>query len=242
MIDISGLTKTFGPSVALAGVDLHVDSGERVMVVGPNGAGKTTLLRILATLSRPTSGTVQVAGLDVARAGAAVRSRIGFLSHDSLLYNDLTARQNLEFYARMYGVDDAGARIRELLEAVGLERRGDDLVRTFSRGMQQRLAVARAILHRPQLLLLDEPYTGLDSLAGEALTLLLGALVEAGSTLLITTHHPVDEGLLARRAVVLRRGRIIEDAPVGDLAGFQSHYRLLLAGDIGPVGAVGAGL
>ncbi|MGC9467515.1 MAG: heme ABC exporter ATP-binding protein CcmA [Anaerolineae bacterium] len=242
MIDISGLTKTFGPSVALTGVDLHVDSGERVMLVGPNGAGKTTLLRILATLSRPTSGTVQVAGLDIARAGAAVRSRIGFLSHDSLLYNDLTARQNLEFYARMYGVDNAGARIRELLEAVGLERRGDDLVRTFSRGMQQRLAVARAILHRPQLLLLDEPYTGLDSLAGEALTLLLGVLVEAGSTLLITTHHPVDEGLLARRAVVLRRGRIIEDAPVGDLVGFQSHYRSLLAGDIGPVGAVGAGL
>lgn len=229
MIEIRGLTKAFGPRRALVDIDLDVTAGERLMLVGPNGAGKTTLLRMIATLSRPTAGTIRVAGHDVGRDGAAARRLIGYLSHETLLYHDLTARQNLQFYARMYALTDAAARINAVLEQVALARRADDLVGTYSRGMQQRLAVARALLHRPKLLLLDEPYTGLDPLAADALTDLLSAFVEEGSTLVLTTHHPAAEGCLAQRAVILRAGRIIHDAPLGDPAGFPARYRALIA-------------
>jgi len=165
MLEIANLTKSFGPRAALAGVNLAVEDGEFVILVGPNGAGKTTLLRTVATLTRPTSGTVRIAGLDPLKAGLMVRRQIGYLSHRTLLYDDLSAAQNLLFYARMYGVADPDVRIAELLDRVDLADRGDDLVRSYSRGMQQRLAVARTMLHRPQLLLLDEPYTGLDGAA-----------------------------------------------------------------------------
>lgn len=228
MIRLRALTKAFGSRVALAGIDLDVAAGERVLLVGPNGAGKTTLLRILATLTRPTSGTVEIAGHDATRANGAVRRMIGFLAHESLLYEDLTARQNLRFYADMYDLPDSARRIEELLETVELRARGDTPVRALSRGMQQRLAVARAVLHRPSLLLLDEPFTGLDVLAAEALTVLLETLVESGCTLLLTTHHPAEEGRLARRAVVVGAGRVIEDGPIADPAAFMEHYRTLL--------------
>jgi heme exporter protein A len=228
MIEIHGLTKAFGPRAALAGVDLEIGAGERVLLVGPNGAGKTTLLRILATLSRPTGGIARVAGCDVTRADARVRRMIGFLSHESFLYDDLTARQNLRFYARMYGLRDPDLRIEFLLNAVGLERRADDLVRGFSRGMQQRLAVARAVLHEPQLLLLDEPYTGLDAAAADALTAYLEALTAGGCTLLLTTHHPAEEGQLAQRVVVMRSGQVVEDGPVGELATLKARYRAIV--------------
>ena len=154
MIEIHELAKTFGARSALAGLSLKVEPGESVTLVGPNGAGKTTLLRILAMLTRPSAGAVRVAGLDLASAGDEVRRRVGFLSHHTLLYEDLTAEQNLRFYARMYDLGDPSLRIQELLERVGLSVRRSDLVRTFSRGMQQRLAVARTMLHRPRLLLL----------------------------------------------------------------------------------------
>ena len=225
MIDVENLTKSFGPRRALAGVNLHIAPGEFVVLVGPNGAGKTTLLRILATLSRPTSGTVRVAGLDVAQSGAAVRRQIGFLSHRTLLYDDLTAEQNLAFYARMYAIPDAQARIVGLLEQVGLAPRRHDLVRTYSRGMQQRLAVARAVLHRPHLLLLDEPYTGLDPLAAETLTALLTALADAGCTLLLTSHNLESTVTAQRRVIVLNRGHIAYDAPLTDGRTFPALYR-----------------
>ncbi|MGC9349613.1 MAG: heme ABC exporter ATP-binding protein CcmA [Anaerolineae bacterium] len=228
MIDIRNLTKTFGPRQALADVSLSVEPGERVMLVGPNGAGKTTLLRILATLSRPTSGTVCIGGYDTRRSGAEVRALIGYLSHETLLYNDLTARQNLQFYARMYALGDADSRIDELLSRVDLTRRADDLVGTFSRGMQQRLAVARSILHGPQLLLLDEPYTGLDPMAADTLTELLTDLVTAGRTLVLTTHHPLAEGRLAQRVLILRSGRVIYDAALDNPETFPFRYRALV--------------
>ncbi len=227
MIDVHELTKSFGPRQALAGVDLHVAPGECVVLCGPNGAGKTTLLRILATLARSTSGTVRIAGLDPAKAGADVRQHIGFLSHRTLLYDDLTAEQNLAFYARMYAIPDAQARIDALLERVGLTARRHDLVRTYSRGMQQRLAVARAVLHRPPLVLLDEPYTGLDPLAADALTALLTDLTGEGCTLLLTSHNLQTDVTLNRRAVVLNRGRIVYDAPHTDAATFPALYREL---------------
>jgi len=231
MIEARNLTKSFGPRTALDGVDLLVERGEFVTLVGPNGAGKTTLLRILATLTRPTGGSVRIAGLDPTRVGEEVRRRIGFLSHRTLLYDDLTAEQNLRFYARMYDLDDGPARIADLLERVGLADRRHDLVRTFSRGMQQRLAVARAVLHRPEVLLLDEPYTGLDPQAAGALTDLLTELAGRGCTILLTTHN-LERGLaVGQRVVVLARGRIVYDGRRGeiDAGSFPEMYCALTA-------------
>ena len=211
MIEVYSLVKSFGPRTALAGVDLLVEEGEFLTLVGPNGAGKTTLLRVLATLTRPTSGTVRIAGLDPAKAGDRARRRIGFLSHRTLLYDDLTAEQNLRFYARMYDLQEDTERIPYLTERVGLTARRHDLVRTFSRGMQQRLAVARAVLHQPQVLLLDEPYTGLDPNAAQVLTDLLAELAGEGCIVLLTTHN-LERGLaVGRRVAVLAQGRLVYD-------------------------------
>jgi heme exporter protein A len=215
MIQVRELVKTFGTRQALSGINLDVASGDRVMLVGPNGAGKTTLLRILATLSRPTAGEIVINGCDAVTSGPKIRRTIGYLSHETLLYEDLTAVQNLQFYARMYGLADAVSRIEVLLARVGLSDRGDDLVRTFSRGMRQRLATARAVLHRPTLLLLDEPYTSLDAGAAEMLTQLLGGLVDEGCTMVLTTHRPSDEGRFANRILVLDTGRVVKDAALG---------------------------
>jgi heme exporter protein A len=231
MIEVRNLTKSFGPRAALAGVDLMVGAGESVTLAGPNGAGKTTLLRTLATLTRPTSGTVRIGGLDPARAGIEVRRWIGFLSHRTLLYEDLTAEQNLRFYGRMYELDDATGRARDLLERVGLATRSQDLVRTFSRGMKQRLAVARAVLHGPEVLLLDEPYTGLDPNASDVLTDLLVGLAGEGCTIMLTTHN-IGRGLaVGTRIVVLVDGRVVYDAPRTDveLDTFPQLYRGLTA-------------
>ena len=232
MIEVHGLTKSFGPCTALAGVDLTVEQGEFVALVGPNGAGKTTLLRVLAMLTRPTAGTVRIAGLDPSQAGEAVRRRIGFLSHRTLLYDDLTAEQNLRFYARMYDLREAAARIDELLERVGLAARRHDLVRTYSRGMQQRLAVARVVLHGPQVLLLDEPYTGLDPQAAQALSDLLAELAGEGCTILLTTHN-LERGLaVGNRVVVLASGRVVYDRPreAIDADAFAEVYRQVVSG------------
>jgi heme exporter protein A len=218
MIEVRGLVKAFGPRKALAGINLDIAAGDRVMLVGPNGAGKTTLLRILATLSRPTSGEVVVEGHSLTASGAKVRKSIGYLSHETLLYEDLTAQQNLQFYGRMYGLSDAATRIEELLNRVGLWLRREDLVRTFSRGMRQRLAVARAVLHRPTLLLLDEAYTSLDAGATEMLTQLLTSLVDGGCTMILTTHRPAHEGQVVNRVVGLSNGRVVEDAAWGEPA------------------------
>ena len=229
MINVHGLTKSFGPRAALVGVDLGVDTGEFVTLVGPNGAGKTTLLRILATLTKPTKGSVRIAGLDPVKNGEQARRLIGFLSHHTLLYDDLTAEQNLNFYAQMYDLDNASARIADLLEQVRLTARRRDLVRTFSRGMQQRLSVARAVLHRPQVLLLDEPYTGLDPNAAQVLTDLLAELAGEGCTVLLTTHN-LERGLaLGQRMLVLSQGRVVYDEHRGtiDPTAFPETYRTL---------------
>lgn len=229
MIRVRSLRKSFGPRSALTDVDLSVERGEFVTLVGPNGAGKTTLLRVLATLTRPTSGTVHIDGVDAARAGQQVRRRIGFLSHNTLLYEDLTAEQNLRFYTQMYNLEQAPDRANELLERVGLTLRRHDLVRTFSRGMKQRLAVARAVLHRPPLLLLDEPYTGLDPAAAQDLTALLQELADEGCTLLLTTHNLSRALAIGQRVVVLAQGQVVHDAPQSevDLADFPQLYRRL---------------
>jgi len=229
-IEVHRLSKSFGARKVLAGLDLVVQPGEMVALLGPNGVGKTTFLRILATLARPTGGTVKLLGVDLARQPYLARRRIGLLSHRTLLYDDLTARQNLGFYARMYDVADGPQRADELLQQVGLAHRADDLVRTYSRGMQQRLALARALLHRPELLLLDEPYSGLDPVAADNLSRLLAELREQGGTVLLTTHD-LGQGLaLAGRVLVLARGRLVHDAPVTESPdAFGQAYRRLTA-------------
>ncbi len=230
-IEISHLSKSFGPQRALRDVTLQVEAGEAVVLVGPNGAGKTTLLRILATLTRPTSGSVHIAGLDLAQDGTAARRRTGFLSHRPLLYEDLTAQQNLDFYARLYAIPDRVAHITAALEESGLTARRNDLVRTFSRGMQQRLSIARALLHRPQLLLLDEPYAGLDPWAAEAFSTHLRQLVAGGCTLLLTTHAlDAAEITAGSRLVILERGSVTYDAPWSGSPSLAALYRQAVKG------------
>jgi heme exporter protein A len=231
-VEVRGLVKSFGSKVALEGVDLDVAEGEFLTLVGPNGAGKTTLIRVLATLTRPTEGSVRVAGYDLARQGTDVRRRIGLASHQTLLYGDLSAEENLRFYGRMYEVPKLEERITALLQRVGLEHRRHDLVRTFSRGMQQRLSIARALLHDPAILLLDEPYTGLDQQATEVLREVLAALLGRARTVLMTTHN-IERGLeLCNRAAILVNGRIVYQANKGDLdvADFREAYRRYGAG------------
>jgi heme exporter protein A len=202
-IELERLTRRYGDREALSDVTLTLPRGQTLVVFGPNGAGKTTLLRVLATLLRPHAGAARVLGEALPGGGWAVRGRIGFLGHASLLYRDLTARENLRFHARLHGA--APARVEELLDAVGLRARADDPVHTYSRGMVQRAAVARAVLHDPELLLLDEPTANLDPHAAELVEPLIGA--GSGRTRVLTSHDPVGGLHGADLALGLRGGR-----------------------------------
>jgi heme exporter protein A len=211
MIQIHNLIKTFGSRIVLRGVNLTINEGDFVTLMGANGAGKTTLLHIVATLSKPSGGSVSISGYSTANSATELRRFIGLVSHKTLLYDDLTAAQNLRFYARMYDVPDRSNRIETLLNQVGLWGRRHDLVRTYSRGMQQRLAIARAMLHNPPLLLLDEPDTGLDQHAADKLNELLSAVGATQRTILMTTHN-LERGLaLGNRVVILAKGKIAYD-------------------------------
>lgn len=178
-------------------------------LLGPNGVGKTTFLRILASLSRPSTGEVVIAGYHLPAQAAGVRRRLGVVSHLPLLYGDLTAEQNLHFYARMYAVNDLDQRTNQVLELVGLAERRGDLVRTFSRGMQQRLAIGRAILHDPEILLLDEPHTGLDQDACIMLDKVMREVATRGRTVVMTSHDLARAADLASRFDILSRGMIV---------------------------------
>jgi heme ABC exporter ATP-binding subunit CcmA len=209
-VEAVGLSHAFDRTQALRGVSLRLEQGERLAVFGPNGAGKTTLLRILATLVRPAAGELRLLGLDPWRALLAVRRRIGVVAHRTYLDDHLTAAENLRYYARLYDVPDAERRCGEMLELVGLFRRRDDQVRTLSRGMQQRLALARALVHDPELLLLDEPDTGLDAGGVE---LLAGAIERPGRAVILTSHHPERAARLAPRALLIVDGRVVAEGP-----------------------------
>ncbi len=206
MITVKKLVKRFGPITVLRELDFNVNPGEFVALLGPNGAGKTTLLRILSSLMRPTSGFVQVASYRLPSQGASLRAKLGVVSHQPLLYGDLTAAENLQFFSKLYSIEPG--RIPEILDLVGLLPRRDDLVRTFSRGMQQRLAIGRAILHNPTILLLDEPHTGLDQAAGEILDKILQEVALEGRTVVMTSHDLVRSAELASRLVMLSKGKI----------------------------------
>jgi heme exporter protein A len=220
-IELDGLTRRYGERVALEGVTLAIPAGATLVVFGPNGAGKSTLLRVLATLLRPHAGVVRILGRVLPDEGWAVRGRIGLLGHEPLLYRDLSGRENLRFHARLHGV--GFDRVEALLEQVGLRPRADDRVHTFSRGMVQRLAVCRAVLHDPDVLLLDEPRANLDPAAADLVEPLVGAA--SGRTRVVTSHDPAGGlseadlalGLRGGRPVLLGTADEIDPADVGAL-------------------------
>jgi heme exporter protein A len=221
VIALDGLTRRYGEREALSDVSLSLAAGQTLVVFGPNGAGKTTLLRILATLLRPHAGTVEVLGRELPAQGWAVRGRIGFLGHEPLLYRELSAGENLRYHARLHGV--GLQRVAAVLDAVGMSARSREPVKTLSRGMVQRVAVARAVLHEPQLLLLDEPYANLDPAAREQVAGLIGA--QSGCTRVVCSHDPgggVAEadlvlGLRAGRAVMLDAATQVREGDVARL-------------------------
>lgn len=237
MIEVRRLFKRFGPKTVLRDLDFQVAQGEFVALLGPNGAGKTTFLRILASLSRATLGEVRIAGHRLPHQASEVRQRLGVVSHMPLLYGDLTAEENLRFYARLYSIPGLDQRVVDVLEQVGLLNRRKDLVRTFSRGMQQRLAIGRAVLHDPEVLLLDEPHTGLDQDACEMLDGALKQVAARGRTVVMTSHDLARAQDLASRFDVLTRGRIQASIQAVDLPqdGVLAFYRQSLE-SAGPAG------
>jgi heme exporter protein A len=205
LLDVS---RNFGRRRALNRVTLSADAGTITALLGPNGAGKSTLLSIAATLLEPSSGRVTYGDIDSVGAGAALRARIGLLGHDLYLYQELTAAENLRFFARVYNLDTVEQRVDAALERAGLRERRDDGVAGFSRGMRQRLALERALIHEPRLLLLDEPFTGLDEAARDALRQRLREVRDAGAIVLLTTHDTAAIDGLTDAAVTLIDGRL----------------------------------
>jgi len=215
-LDSQHIEKKFGYSYAVRDVSLQLRRGEFVVVFGSNGAGKTTFLKVAATLMRPTKGTLAIEGFDIRTQAEQARQRIGFLSHNTFVYRDLSALENLKFFCRLYGAAESEERLLAILDRVDLKRRAHDPVRSFSRGMQQRVGIARTLLHDPSLILLDEPYTGLDAKAANTLNALLDEAVANGKTVVLTSHD-LQQGLrAATRAVILDKGMVVHDGNAAD--------------------------
>ncbi|HVO29175.1 MAG TPA: heme ABC exporter ATP-binding protein CcmA [bacterium] len=219
------IRKSFGPRTALGGVTISLEPGEVVALFGPNGAGKTTLLKILAGLSRPTSGAVKILGENPREP--RVRAALGVLGHGGWLHDALSAEENLAFYAKLYALADARARIDAVLAQVGLADRRADRVATFSRGMRQRLSIARAVLHDPKVLFLDEPFTGLDRAATRQLLEFLRRVAGDGQRTVLAVTHELDAGFdLATRVAILARGALVLDRKAAglDRGSFEKLY------------------
>jgi heme exporter protein A len=225
-ITAEAVTKSFGGFEALRGIDLNIKKGEFVTLFGPNGAGKTTLIKLLSTLAKPSSGKLTVSGYDTSRQAGKVRASVGVIAHDPFLYENLSAFENIKFFGDMYGLPDSGSRSEELIKLIGLGTRIHDLVRTFSRGMKQRLSVARAIVHDPSVLLLDEPYTGLDQKGAQMFGSTLEWLKSHQRTILMTTHN-IEEGLqLSDRVGIITSGKIVYESSASkiDKNSFKEIY------------------
>lgn len=225
-LEAAGLTRAFGRRRAVQSVSFSLDAGNVLALFGPNGAGKTTLLRLLAGLLRPTAGRVAMSGEDI-RGGSTARGRVGLISHQTMLYPALTSLENVEFAARLHGVPSPAGAAERALATMGIADRRDSLVKTLSRGMQQRVSIARAIVHEPGVVLLDEPYTGLDASGAAALSSLLGALRQRGSTMVLVTHN-IEEGLaVSSHAGVMLRGELVKLIPSDaiDATEFGADYR-----------------
>ena len=232
VVEAEALVRAFGGRRAVNGVSFTLAEGDCLALFGPNGAGKTTLLRLLAGLLSPTSGACRVAGTSL-RAGSIARARVGLISHASMLYSALTARENVEFTARMYGLANPAHAARTALDAMRVLDRAESPVRSLSRGLQQRVSIARAIVHAPKLILCDEPYTGLDAVGSAALTDALAERRASGAALVLVTHN-LGEGLaLATHAAIMQRGRFVrhEQRGVVDTDAYASEYRELVTAD-----------
>jgi heme exporter protein A len=223
LIRVVDVARHYGRRKALSQISFTCSPGEIVGLLGPNGAGKSTLLNILATLLTPSRGTIEYDDRTIDQGGAAVRSMIGMLGHDLFLYPELTARENLTFFAHLYGLRDASGLAASALERAGLAERADDLVSGFSRGMRQRVALERALLNGPKLILLDEPFTGLDQTSTHALVDRLRERQRAGCVIVLATHDlDVADGLLSR-AIFLKNGRIVGTDT--ETTGLADRYR-----------------
>jgi heme exporter protein A len=216
-VELRNLVKRIDDRPVLRGINLSIDAGEFVAVLGANGAGKSTLLKLLATLSAPSEGELWLFGAPTRAGAAALRRRIGLIDHQPLLYRDLTASENLAFFAALYEPGDPRRRVAAALERFGLLARADDPVKSFSRGMVQRLAIARALLHDPDLLLADEPFTGLDAPSVAFLAGVLDELIAAGKTIVMVNHDVPQTLRIARRVIVLRDGLVALDQPSDEL-------------------------
>jgi heme exporter protein A len=230
IVEVAELTRDFGPRQAVAGVTFSLAPGECLALFGPNGAGKTTLLRVLAGLLKPTSGSARVSGIPLP-GGPLARSRVGLISHHTMLYAALSPRENVSFSARLYGIRDASVRVEDSLRRMSMLERADAPIRSLSRGMQQRVSIARAMVHSPQLVLADEPYSGLDESGARALTALLHKLRSAGTVIIIVTHNLVEGLSLATHAAVMQRGKFVryDAADRIDASSYATTYREALA-------------
>ena len=224
-IEVKRLIKSYGEHHALRGIDLSVKWGDILAIFGPNGAGKTTLLKVLATLVKPSAGDVSVAGFNLKQDAIMIRRRIGVVTHQTLLYDDLSAYENLRFYGKMYDVSNLRDRINQLISQVGLESRIHDPVRTLSRGMQQRLAIARALIHDPPVLLLDEPGTGLDQHASAMFANILNSTVNKQRAVLMTSHSLEQGAALSNRIAIMADGKIAyEGSKQLDISNLREVY------------------
>ena len=225
VVRLADVSRHFGRRRAVSHVSLAARSGDIIGLLGPNGAGKSTIIGMLATLVTPTSGTITYGGRTARAIGGALRASIGLLAHELLLYPDLTARQNLALFAGLYGLSAAGL-VDAALSNAGLSERADDVVSAFSRGMRQRLALERALLHGPRLVLMDEPFTGLDDAAVAAVRSRLQAIAGAGAIVIVTTHDlDLADGLVTRVAIA-HAGRLVADEPA--VSGLRARYRSLV--------------
>ena len=225
-IEVEGLSKAFGNNCALSNIDLKVGRGEHVTIFGPNGAGKTTLVKVLSTLSKPSTGTARIEGEDIRNNPVKIRRRIGLVSHETFLYDDLTVYENLRFYGKMYDVPDLEENIHEVVSRIKLESRFHDRVGTLSHGMQQRVSIARAVIHNPPLLFLDEPEVGLDPQAVVMLRDVLESVNTPERTIVMTTHNLKQGVEMGDRVVILNEGKVVYQASRGDfdVANFLGIY------------------
>lgn len=236
IISARGIRKSFGKHKALRNIDLEIKKGESLAIFGPNGAGKTTLLKILSTIITPTKGDVSVNNIDIKKNPSKARELIGVISHESYLYNELTARENLRFFGKMYGMekDLLEKRITELLEQVDLQKRADERVGAFSRGMKQRLSIARALVHRPVILFMDEPYTGLDQRSAEAFENVLKMLDKDNVTKVMVSHNIERAIHLCDRLMIMDSGEIVYDntaEQIESIDEFKKNYSSLVCTD-----------
>jgi heme exporter protein A len=230
-IESRGVIKKFGPKTALRNVDIYLKEGDSLALFGPNGAGKSTLIQVLCSLMQPTSGRVRIAGYDTRRDRQALHQIIGLIGHQTFLYPQLTAYENLKFYGAMYGVSRIDGRISEILDIVALSDYGNDTVENFSRGMQQRLSIGRAIIHDPRIMFLDEPFTGLDQQGREDFIKLIMQFRDQGKTIIMASHH-LHLGLeLCNRAAILKSGRIVYQGAIDRIT--ESDFKQIYEQQIG---------